>query len=342
MFAKILRLFVLRIKFSEEEKRILLKIQTKIEDYFCLEIDFLQIVKKNLLYRKGEMPFYRALLKKIKPKRVILVVSYGKETLIELCKEIGITVIELQHGVLNSMHVGYSFPRRNQQKRTFPDYFLTWGDYWKESTNLPIPKERVFSTGYPFFEEQALTNTEKINKKKIKQQQQILFLSQGSIGRKLSKIAVELSEKHTPYRIIYKTHPEEFSRWKKDYPWLYKSNVEVIDNKKGVSLYQLFAQSQVQVGVYSTAIYEGLYFGLRTYIVNLPGVEYMDYLIQNRYATMVCSAEEISKQLNDNNQFRKINPEYFFKNDSIKNIINKLESGNLYIKRDSSCQDNKV
>src|SRR5699024_8411693 len=94
----------------------------------------------------------------------------------------------------------------------------------------------------------------------------ILFISQGTIGEELSKLAKQISElAEFPYSIIYKLHPGEYDRWKTNYPWLLNSNIQVVasDNPP---LYELFAKSKIQVGVTSTAMYEGLNFGLDTYI----------------------------------------------------------------------------
>jgi hypothetical protein len=69
-------------------------------------------------------------------------------------------------------------------------------------------------------------------------------------------------------------------RWRQDYPWLEGSAIHIVQDD-GQPLYQLFAESKVQVGVYSTAIYEGIGFGLQTILIRLPGIEYMDELIKS-------------------------------------------------------------
>jgi hypothetical protein len=290
IFSSILRRFFIKIELSSTEKQILLQVRQHIQNALSVDINIESIVKQSLSCRKSEMPFYRALLKKIRPKLVIVVVSYGKETLIETCKQLGIPVIELQHGVINPLHLGYSFPCHNQIKHTFPDYLFTWGDFWKESTKFPISKKQVYSMGYPFLESQICKFNQKL---KVNQ---ILFLSQGTIGKELSKFAVDLNmKKDLGYKIVYKLHPGESSRWKREYPWLKDSSINVIDNDS-VPLYQLFAQSKIQVGVSSTAIFEGLNFGLKTYIVNLPGVEYMDYLIRNQHANLFLQQKNLLMQ----------------------------------------------
>jgi len=58
-----------------------------------------------------------------------------------------------------------------------------------------------------------------------------------------------------------------------------KGAIEVVDGQSP-DLYRLLAESYWQLGVYSTAIFEGLGLGCKTILVNLPGIEYMDPLVE--------------------------------------------------------------
>ncbi len=158
----------------------------------------------------------------------------------------------------------------------------------------------------------------------MKKKKQILFISQKTIGSKLSKFAVELSQiKNLGYRIIYKLHPFEVSSWKEDFPWLVQSNIDIVDHQ-GVNLYQLFAESEVLVGVYSTAIFEGLSFNLKTFLVDITGIDYMENLIQTGIVTKISKPEELVSALSDE-RAKRFDTELFFKNNSINNIKEELD-----------------
>jgi len=86
-----------------------------------------------------------------------------------------------------------------------------------------------------------------------------------------------------------------------------------------IPLYKLFAESRIQVGVNSTAIYEGLSFGLQTILLDLPGVEYMDYLVKEQVARVVASPEELAEKIQEGG-VPQIQAERFFKPDSLNNI----------------------
>jgi hypothetical protein len=249
------------------------------------------------------------LFKKIQPKIIFVVVSYGKETLIHAAKALKIPVVELQHGIISKYHMGYSFPHR-QIKHTFPDYFFSFGKYWAQEIQFPIKKEKIYNIGYPYLEE----SLKRYDKKKS---DTFVFISQWSIGENLSRFAVQF-RKNTPnnIKIIYKLHPGEFDRWRKAYPWLIGSDIEVLDSDIP-TLYAILAKSKWQAGVYSTAIYEGLAFGCQTYLVNLPGVETMDKLIRSGYATLIKTPEEINLTYHKNNSLEL---DYFYKSNSIYNF----------------------
>jgi hypothetical protein len=83
-------------------------------------------------------------------------------------------------------------------------------------------------------------------------------------------------------------------------------------------LYKLFAESETQVGVYSTAVYEGLAFDLDTYILDAPGSSRMEHLIEQGAASQVSSVEEFERILGEGES--KFDVDYFFESNPIENI----------------------
>ena len=145
---------------------------------------------------------------------------------------------------------------------------------------------------------------------------QILFISQGVIGKYLSKVAFDLACELKDYKIIYKLHPGEYETWRQNYPELVEAsafdNFEVIDHSE-IPLYKLLAESKYQVGAFSTAIYEGMMFGCKTFILDVPGVEYLDDLIGRGYVFKIKDVDD----LNDNLESFKptdYDNNFFFKN----------------------------
>lgn len=264
---------------------------------------------------------YRFMLKYLKPKRVLMVVSYGLESLTLAAKSLGIPTFEIQHGIITDYHLGYSVPENNS-KLSFPDRLLVFGQFWKDSVNFSIPKEKIDILGYPHLQKtiSKFSKSSKLDR--------ILFLSQGTIGKHLSRFAVDFSGLHgKKVEVVYKLHPGEWGRWEVEYPWLkeaqQKDDVNVVADSSP-SLYELFSTSKWQVGVYSTAVFEGLTFGCCTYLVDLPGVEYMKQLIERGLVKLVSSPHEIDTI----DEIPEINGEYFFSSDwrnNLKSIFNSEE-----------------
>lgn len=284
------------------------------------------IITEISLY-KSLYPYFKFLIKKIKPKVIVEVVSYSTTRFVvnSIAKEEDIPTVELQHGTMGRFHLAYNFPDQINIK-TFPDYIFTFGEYWNKNTRVPIDPSKIKIVGWPFYEKRKKEVLETIKNGKSLNIN-ILFVSQGTIGKELSKIAVELSNmiKNKNYKIIYKLHPGEYDRWQKEYPWLIKSNIEVIDDNKH-DIHYYFAKSKIQIGVYSTVLLEGLGYNLKTLIVKLYGHNYFQELYENGYALLVKDSVEIFNQISNANKIKEdFNYNYFWKDNGKKNMIKELE-----------------
>jgi len=265
----------------------------------------------------------------VDPELLVLVVGYGRgmKVLIEMAKARDIPVVELQHGagIVNPQHPGYHYPEA-YPKQVFPDYVLTWGKFWSQNASLPIPSERVIVVGYPYLD----ARIERYDN--IPQRDQLLFISQGTVGEKLSQFAASCAaDAHITSDIVYKLHPGEADRWRDAYPWLLDSAVTVIDGQSP-PLYELFAKSRAQVGVGSTAVYEGLYFGLETYVYDIDGASTLMPLVDAGAAEVINSVDALAARLGRGAD--TFDREYYFAADALPRVQRTLEqlvaSGTIY------------
>lgn len=274
-----------------------------IDHRFSVDINLVERVLEELHERRSELWLYRRLLDRLNPELVVIVVSYSDETLIEACKERDIPVAELQHGVIHRAHFGYSY-RGERTKEMFPDYLLTFGDFWNDKVELPLPDDRVISVGYPFLEK-SIAQYDNVESTK-----QLLFISQGTVGERLSRFAMEVSQHpEMEYDIVYKLHPGEYDRWEENYPWLIEADFELVDSSDR-QLYKMFAESSAQIGVGSTAVYEGLAFGLETYIYDCLGSDMLQPLVDEGSAELISSADELVSSLGEGGGL--FDREYYF------------------------------
>lgn len=260
----------------------------------------------------------KRLLARMKPKIVVEVVSYSQQCMIinEICKELDITTIELQHGWLGKNHLAYNYPA-GCVIRQFPDKMYLFGDYYKNDIRCPIPKDKLISVGFPYFEREL---REYKAHRRTDERYTVLFLSQGRFTRSLSLAAAELYKitDRQKVRIIYKLHPGEYEDWRDIHPGLEGSGVEIV-GKAGISLYDCFRTSDAQVGVYSTTIFEGLGFRLRTFIYQQEFADYLKGLIELGIAEPVRSASELWEKIQKRCTV-DYPTDYFWKENALANL----------------------
>ncbi|MBN2342983.1 MAG: hypothetical protein JXX29_13015 [Deltaproteobacteria bacterium] len=301
------------VRFTPEERQRISTIENDLKEAFGQSFPLKKKIAREIRHHKFCVRYFTRLLTKKKPERIFLVVSYSwyKRALITAAKKLGIESVELQHGTFSPYHLGYNFPQASLTVECFPNRFFSFGDYWNRLARLPISADKITTFGFAHFHTQLanLPKTERDGKR-------ILFISQGVIGKQLAKLCGALALALPDYRIAYKLHPGEYTLWKTDYPALVEAskqpNIEIVDNNNS-GLYEEFARATYMIGVFSTAIYEGLALGCKTFVVDLPGVEYMDGLVENKMVIKVQSAENIVDHIQQNTPLKSFDAEYIFK-----------------------------
>lgn len=303
-----------RVSLSPNDALLVDELDEQLGDTFGVEVRLRRHVQRALDLRDSQLPLYDKLLEIVAPKLVFIVVSYGNETITEAARARGIPTAELQHGVIAPEHLGYSYPG-DLTKRAFPDYFISFGEFWSSWVDLPLPDEKVIDAGFIHFERESARYDDTTPRR------QILFISQKTIGEPLSRCAAELAGRDDHgYDVVYKLHPSELDSWKSSYPWLADAKVRVIDDDD-VPLYRLMAESRAQVGVYSTAVFEGLAFGLETYVLDVPGAEVMrDVIERTPTASLRQGAADIAAAIADLDLVAKQPSDEFFRRGSAERM----------------------
>ncbi|HCF38362.1 MAG TPA: hypothetical protein DER56_04710 [Thermosipho africanus] len=285
-------------------------IQNEINSVFNVDIDLTNLIKKKIFRFMQEKKYFLKLLKKVKPKKIYLVVSYGKEELISAAEDLGIETIEVQHGVISNYHFGYYFPY-DFRIPYFPSRLVLFGKYWKDSAFYPnncTLETKSFS----------LLNMSEYVKKFEEKQESVVFISQGSIGEKLSQVAAEFANNNN-INCYYKLHPSEYNQWKLKYKELFlcekQGKIKVISNQE--TIYELFSKCKYSIGVYSTSIFESLLYECETFLTEIEGYQYMQFLIDNNYVKVLPKNFSIC-DLKDFKSNKAINVSYFYMNERIK------------------------
>lgn len=258
------------------------KFRKNIYNQFLDEINYIiKIVKKeygiDLEYRKDVYLYtlqiyylmkksYEKVIKKINPKIVLF--NYKptevKALLNLICKQNNIPTVNLQHGII-SKDLSVEMQTDREQLDVFTDYLFAYGEKLTQCPSKIYNEKNIKYIGHPYLENKANTISERPNFME-KSYKYILIVSQEIIGEEFAKFTSKLADKlkkYTEYKIIFKYHPAEFH---KDYESLKKDNIIELKNLN-YDIYTIQKYSYLQVGSYSTGLYEGIMFKLPTVVI---------------------------------------------------------------------------
>jgi hypothetical protein len=216
---------------------------------------------------------YRALLKRHRIKTVYVVVAYFHQHIVGAARDLGIRVVELQHGAISPFHLGYSYPGRPAVADQ-PDELWCFGSYWTDVADLPAGM-RTEVIGATFLPTPG-----------PKDPRRVVFLSQGTVGAELIHTADAVAKQHPELDIIYRLHPSERAE---DY-----TIPDGLQLSTGGSTLDLLATATYQVGVSTTALFEGMALGCRTAVADLPGHEYLGPAIAKGHALLMTSSDQLT------------------------------------------------
>jgi hypothetical protein len=265
----------------------------------ALGVSGLAMLTARLIRRAGRdiaayESVYEELIDRVRPKVVLNTVHYADRNLplTRVARRHGIPVVEVQHGVMSATHLAYNLPPLPPPE-AFPDYLLTFGRWWRDQApGLPLSAERCIPIGSAWLESARarLTGVSR------SAEPTLVVISQPSVGEPLTRFAVEAATQlaGSPWHIVVKLHPGERDGWRGRYPWLAASSVPVITDG---SVHEALASAHAQLGVYSTALFEGLAFDLPTFVVPWPGSEVFDDLVRDGMAAHVATPAELAGRL---------------------------------------------
>jgi hypothetical protein len=151
------------------------------------------------------------------------------------------------------------------------------------NVKLPLSPDRISHTENLLLQEEIKKYSE-VKKKDNK----VLFVSQDSAGVAILKFILENISELKDFDFYFKPHPNEYAYIDSipEYKALLKyKNFYVVDILE--DLYSHLADAAFVLGTFSTVLIEALYFNCRIYVLNLPGSEMFDYLIeQNKFKKM--------------------------------------------------------
>jgi len=245
---------------------------------------------ETYLYCSSLEKYIKFFLIKQRPQQIYEVVYYDPLIMKvnEIAFSMGIQTYEFQHGFISAHHVAYNLKDPRCKYTWIPTYLYSFNNKWIENIKWPIPTEKRIHYGYPFLEQFAKSNKIDNNCRKG-----ILLINQPIIRQQLLGLAKDLSQSVDlgQYVIYYKLHPEEYDQRAVYEEWLAGTGVIIISLEE--PLYNLFLKTQIQIGVYSTVLYEGLSFNLKTIIMKWTNYEYYAGLIDAKHCKLAENSQQV-------------------------------------------------
>ena len=280
-----------RIKNDKKLKK-LKSIEDEINNLAQIKFKLLELARKNTGRFKLSYQIYHYIFSKIKPKKVFAVVAYiYLGDMLKAAKDLKIDTIEFQHGIISKYHLGYSYPKK-ETLDYMTNTFYSWGNFWHNPINNIFDKKNIIEYGFDYFNK-VKNSYKTIQKKKNK----IIIISQTALGNEIMNYVSNIIESLKSYSIVYKLHPEEYTLYKSYRRFEILSQYNNIQFLENCDLYKEFSESEYQMGVFSTALYEGLNFQCKTIIFDLNGVEYIQELIHEELAVLYNKQNDILKTI---------------------------------------------
>jgi hypothetical protein len=276
-----------RQELSAAETERVTAIEDALDKRLGLRVPLAGMVGRELAKHLALRRLYRSLLKRRGVRTLYVVVGYFHQHVVAAARDLGIRVVELQHGTITPYHLGYSFPGRPAVPDQ-PDELWCFGPYWTETVDLPGGMTtRVI--GAPFVRRQPAAKDPVL----------AVFVSQGTTGQQLLPVATELAAQRPELEVVFRLHPSEH---RSDYAVSGPANLRLSGGRGSTeteSTYDLMAAATYLLGVSTTALFEGMVLGCRTIVVDLAGAEYMAPAVERGDAISVADAAELVRRLDE-------------------------------------------
>ncbi len=228
-------------------------------------------------------------------------------------KKNGITVIEIQHGLItkNADIINYSneLCKDKRLKESSPDYFFSFGEWWNSQTNIPFSNKISIGS--------IQRDRNRANKKQ--DEELILFIGGGNKTEELFKladfVAGKLKEK---YKVMFRPHPIErnaVEEIRHSY-----SSVEIDYNE---NVYETLSRCKSIIGEASTVLYEAIGIVNKIFVWN---TSYAKSLFQDIPFQKFETGTELLDLLESTDVSNVIKESLFWQNNAVHNFINCIKN----------------
>lgn len=275
-------------------------------------------------YWKAYVRYYMKLFNKVKPKAIFFYnySEFNAKVLVACARKRNIPIVEISHGYIARDDINYVNDCRNID--IVPDYVLCYGKcqrkfYIRSDCHYGLKKKNIIAIGK--IKTEIYRNTD-CDRKKCRLKQITVF---SSADKKLFDFTLKLSDvlDKSKFKLVYKFHPVEYGRCKKEKNELQKKGITVIDDDSN-KLYDVMKNSYFILGTVSTTLYEAIGLGKKVMIFEESSYEcnFRSALVKYNVAIGVHSVGDVQDALYDERLTNKLttkNVEYIMEKNAIAN-----------------------
>ncbi len=260
----------------------------------------------------------KLLIKIYKPKALVLITSYTNYPYIHAFKEKGVKVIEFQHGLINENHLAYNF-KSNSDRKMFPDYLFTFGEFEKEifnKNNNFIQKDNVLPIGHFYIDllkKNFIKNID-LSNKLSKYKCSVAVTLQPTYEKKLIDFIESIAAIYSD--IAFVIVPREKSE-------LTFQNNNVITYSV-LNCYEIILNCDIHSTIYSSCAVEAIGLNKPNILINIDNksMEHLGFILleeKNKVVNTIDDFIKASKEL-DVIKFKKTLKNKFFNNNFVQNM----------------------
>lgn len=297
-------------------------ISSVINKYFNVSIDVYNLIAEPITTFFENRNYYIKLFAIHRPNAVICINNGTLDGLFHAAKEMGVPVIELQHGASSSKTIFWSYPQSIQSNHpglSLPTAYLTYSDFWNDNTNYPVSMKR--SIGSDYFHQELIAGKD----------DGVLIVSAYMYHEDLLGLAIELATLVENKKIYYKLHPHQFSKMREVVAACSgKGNIVVICDELDFS--ELYQRCNYVVGIHSTTLYIALQAGKKVCLYKRSNYFWHDDIFE--YVELFDNASELRNFFDNSNgkYFSKLHrAPIFFEPFDEKKYMQVLEDVNSHI-----------
>lgn len=272
-----------KIKLNEQEKIYINEKFKNVEEYlknkYSINLDLNKIVCEQTAILLSQYKTVCNIIKKVNPKVLYVECAYSPTHLLFVyaAKKLKIPVVEFQHGLISSKHIGYKYNQSTYKIDPTPDYICVYGSYFESMIRKMNPNLNlnIIKYGYPFLYEELLQR--KKNKLKESKKYDYLITTQGEeYSDYWVRFIQDLLQKDNECKVLLKVHPNEILIYKQLYSKILNNPRIMVSQNENI--YDCFRKSKRHVSCFSTCHYEALVYDIPTYVIRFPGWEHVKIL----------------------------------------------------------------